>query len=391
MITIPTLQELKQQIEADIEAAYQESMPTFGKVMLRAISAMQAGKIWLLYKVLGYIQKNVWADTADPEATGGTLERIGRIKLGRNPFPAVAGQYTIQITGLVGTTVPAKTTFKSDDDTVNPGMLYVLDNGFLIVSSPAQILVRALEAGTDSRLDNSDGLSLTAPIANVDKGATVVAEVVSPKAAETTEEYRQKIIDSFRTETQGGSVGDYRIWSEDAQGVAKVYPYASSGNPGQVDLFVEATVADSTDGKGTPSSGLMDEVEAVIELDPDTTKSLNDRGRRPIQVILNVQPITPLDIDIDIADYVNLTVDKSTLISTALDDMINQMRPFISGADILSEKNDIIDKNKIISAILVAVPGSTFGVVTLTVDGSPLDTYTFTDGNIPFPNSVNFS
>jgi len=49
-------------------------------------------------------------------------------------------------------------------------------------------------------------------------------------------------------------------------------------------LFIEATVVDSTDGKGTPSAALIQDVEDVIEFDPDTTKALEDRGRRPLTV-----------------------------------------------------------------------------------------------------------
>jgi hypothetical protein len=58
---------------------------------------------------------------------------------------------------------------------------------------------------------------------------------------------------------------------------------------------------------------------------------------------------------------------------------------------VLSDKNDILDVNRIISVILSAQPGSVFGEVILNVDGSPVSTYTFEFGEIPYLNSVSYS
>ncbi len=54
-------------------------------------------------------------------------------------------------------------------------------------------------------------------------------------------------------------------------------------------------------------------------------------------------------------------------------------------------ENDILDVNKIISIILAARPGSIFGVVTLSIDGVAVNTFTFEDGDIPYLNSVTYS
>src|SRR5690349_13978165 len=98
MISIPTTNQLYEDILADLEAEYGQSIPLFGKIFLRAFAGVQAAKLKLLYLSIANLQKNIFIDTADPEASGGTLERFGRIKLGRNPFPATAGQYEIQVT-----------------------------------------------------------------------------------------------------------------------------------------------------------------------------------------------------------------------------------------------------------------------------------------------------
>ncbi len=391
MINIPTIASLVNGIIADLEAQYSITIPSFGKSMLRALSSVQGAKLKLYYLGIANLQKNIFVDTAESEKIGGTLERYGRVKLGRNPFPATQGQYTLQVTGTVGATIEASTTFKSNDDAVNPGKLFVVDTDFVLTVSPDFVTIRALEAGTESRLEVGDILTATAPIANVDSEAACQAVIIEPSAAEDLEDYRQKALDAYRLEPQGGAATDYRLWSFDAQGVEQVYPYAKTGYAGEINVFVEATIADSTDGKGTPTAALLLDVAEVIELDPDTTKPLNERGRRPLGVFeVHVLPVTVKEIDIVISGFIGNTAPITALILSAMETAINAIRPFVAGADILENKNDILDTNKIIAVILNARPGSVFGTVSMTVDSVSYSTYTFINGNIPHLNSVTY-
>jgi len=389
MIIIPTIAELKTAILADLEATYGENVPLFGKIFLNALAAVQAAKLKVYYLAVASTQKNIFVDTADTEASGGTLERFGRVKLGRNPFPATAGQYTVDVTGTIGAIIPASQTFKSNDDSLSPRKLYILDNAFTLTATTDSITLRALESGLDSQLIVNDELTATSPIANVNSVAIVTAEIVEPLSAEDIEQYRARALASYRLEAQGGAATDYRLWSLDAQGVQQTYPYATTGQANEVDVFVEATIADSTDGKGTPTAGLISDVEDVIEFNPDVSLPLNERGRRPLAVFaVNVQAITVQEIDITIDSFIGLTATIETLIFTALEAEINLIRPFIGAADILSDQNDILDINKIISTILSARPGSLFGDVILEVDSVPVTTVTFINGDIPHLNSV---
>jgi hypothetical protein len=391
MITIPTLSELQASIKADIEAEMGVTIPIIGKTFLWVFTLVQAAKLKLYYLAIAKVQKNIFVDTAEPEASGGTLERFGRVKLGRNPFQPTAGQYEIDVTGTVGAVIPASQTFKSNDDAKNPSKLYVLDLAYTLTSSPDTITVRALESGTGSSLDIGDDLTATSPIAGVNALATVSGEAIQPLAGETLEEYRRKTLDSFRLEAQGGAGTDYRLWASDAQGVQQTYPYAKSGAPNEIDLYVEATTLDSTDGKGTPTTAILDDVEAVIELDPDTTLNISERGRRPLGVFqVNYLPITPLDVDITI-NGLSATTAIQTQITNALTNAINAIRPFVASADILDNKNDILDNNKIISVILNAYPQAQFTSIALEVDGVSLSTFTFDFGNIPYVNSISYA
>lgn len=385
MIQIPTLSELYNGILADLEAEFNISIPLFGKNFLRAIAAVQAAKLKIAYLYIGKVQKNIFIDTADPESQGGTLERFGRVKLQRGPFKATSGQYTVQVTGTTGAVINASTTFKSNDGSLNPGKLFILDQEF-ILDGINIITLRALEAGLDSQLSIGDELDATSPIALVDSTVTVLTESIEPIAAEDIEDYRQKGIQAYQLEPQGGSGADYRLWCADVQGVEQSYPFAAYGASNEVDLFIEATLIDSSDGKGTPTSAILTAVEESIEL-----PTVERPSRKPLGVYaVNYLPITPLDIDIQITSYVGLTSEKEALILSAMNDELSNIRPFVSSIDVLANRNDLFDSNKIVQIISNAVPGSVFGAVQLTVDSSIVSSYTFENGEIPYLNSITY-
>jgi len=386
MITIPTISQLYTDIIADLEAEFSVTIPTVGPSFLRAMATVQAGKLYLYYLAIGKLQKNIFADTADSESIGGTLERFGRVKLGRNPFPSTAGSYTVQVTGSIGATIPASTTFKSNDDSLHPGILFVLDVAYVLVATTDTITLRCLTPGLEGQLSIADKITVTAPVPLVDAEASVTVELIEPIAAEDIEDYRRKVLDAFRLEPQGGAGSDYRIWASDAQGVEQSYPYATTGAANEVDLYVEATLVDSIDGEGTPSAAILTAVEDAIE-DPTVDRP----SRKPLAVFaVNYLPITVKQIEINIAGFVGITASIQTAIFNAIEAELATVRPFVSSIDILADKNDIFDVNKIIALILEANPGSTFGTVTLEVDTVPVSTFQFLNGDIPHLDAITY-
>lgn len=395
MVTIPTLQQIKNQIVSAIEAGLNITLPTTGKNIFRALSNVWAGQIKLLYLVNGNLQKNIFVDTADSESIGGTLERFGRVKLGRNPFPATPGVYVLTVTAnTIGAVIPASTTFLSDDTSTNPDFLFVLDSDFTFTALTDYITVRALTTGLESKLNIGDTLSATAPIANVNSGpggAIVSSITTTPLAAEDLEDYRYKILESYRLEAQGGAATDFRLWSYDAQGVKQIYPYATSGQTAEIDIYVEATIADSIDGKGTPTTAIMSDVSDVIEFNPDTTLPLNERGRRPMGIFdIHYYTVTIKNINVTISGFIGVTTAQQTSILTAIKEALDGTRPYVAAADLVVDKNDILDQNKLNAIIYSVVPGAVYTGVTFTVDGVSLLTYTFNNGNIPYLNSVSY-
>jgi len=391
MTTIPKLKQLFNQIISDLQAQLKITIPSFGKIYLRALAASQAAFLKLVYLALGKVQKNIFVDTADPVALGGTLERFGLVKIGRNPFPATQGQYAVTVTGVTGGVIQQGMTFKTDDNSRNPGMLFILDNQYILTDTTDEVTLRALTAGVGSRLSIGDTLTATAPMIGVDSQVTVSGEVVIPNDPEDIEDYRQAVIDSYRLMPQGGAPADYRIWGREASGVRQIYPYAASGAPGEINVFVEATPIDSTDGFGTPTTTILNDVANRIEYDPETGE-----GRRPLGVFaVHTLPVVVNKVAITITAFDGITDEKKVTIQQALEEMISNIRPFISGADVLSERNDNLSTNKIIAGILSAIPGSVFGPVTMTIQegaGTPYPetNKTFDNGNIPVLQSITY-
>lgn len=385
MFTIPTIQDLTAAIILDLESEYQGEIDEDGRTVLRALAIVQAGKLHEYYLCIGLLQKNIWVDTCDLE----TLLRFGIIKIGRYPFPPLAAQYSITVTGTPGGFIKANTTFKSDDTSLSPGILYILDSAHVMITSSEQITVRALTAGLEGKLNISDTLTSTEPIPLVNSGAVVFSEVVQPLAGETEAEYRAAVIASFRLEAQGGAATDYRLWSSDAQGVAQVYAYTTPNVSSQVDLYIEATVADSTDGKGTPTQSIINDVEQVVNFSPDITLPLNERGRRPVQVIVNYKPVTIKRVDIVITGGVGFTTSIQTQLLAAMTDYVNAIRPYVAAADLTS--NDLINQFNIIGVIVSVYPGAIFTSLTLKINGAPVTSYQFIKGNIPYLNGITYN
>ncbi len=282
--------------------------------------------------------------------------------------------------------------FKSDDTATSPGVLFQLDVQKTLASTSDTMTLRALTAGPDARLQVGDTLTSTSPLINVNDQVTVTAETTVPTAQETVENYRDEAIRSVQLEPQGGSPGDYRQWSDDVAAVRFVYPFATSGQCGQVDLYVEANQADSTDGKGTPTATTLTDVEAVVDFDPDTTRPNNERGRRPVNVSVNYIAVTPQDVVITVNNPVNIDTDTQATILTDLRTVINDVRPFVAGAESINNRNDVLSITLIITTIQNALTGGqSFSGVTVTVGGNPLTTSTqFFNGDIPFLQTLNF-
>jgi uncharacterized phage protein gp47/JayE len=390
MKRIPTIKELFQTIEADFKSKLNID-DVQSKMVINALGSVLSAQFKMVYLYISDVQNNLFPDTADTVENGGQLNRMGNIYLNRQPKPATNGKYILKITGVADSKLRNNITLKSNDDSKNPGKLFILESDYFLSGVNDTIEVRSLESGGLSSLDIGNQLTITEPVIGVDATAEVVSISQVPLESETIEDYRKKIIDAIQLEPQGGAKTDYRLWSQDAQGVSQVYPYVKENNAGTVQVFVEAKKYDSEDGNGTPSAYILDLVREVIIMDPDETKPINERGRKPMQTILEVLPITLKPVDIIIYGLAQNNIDIQSLLRTNLDLFLSDIRPFIDGADLLKNKNDFLYSGKAQGVVSDSLGGGNFfNDLKTFVDGQEVVSFQFSLSNIPYLRNVEY-
>jgi uncharacterized phage protein gp47/JayE len=389
MKNIPSIIELNEDIANDLRSKLGLTDDDLKKVA-SALPLVLSAPFKLAYLFLGDIQNNIFPDTASTELNGGMLERLGRLYLNRNPFPATVGEFTVSVTGVAGSVLRENLTFKSNEDALSPGEVYVLDypytlNPFNVPEFEDLISIRSLNAGSGVSLEVGDNLTITEPVFGVEKTVTVTEIQTPPADGETEELYRLAILTAIQLEPQGGSKSDYRIWASDVQGLRSVYPYVRQGEAGTVDVYVENVPFDSIDGNGTPSSGFLELVEEAINFDPDVTKPDFERARRPMQANVVVSAITPIPVDVYITGLNDNTQSVRDAIIANITSFIYDVRPYIDGADLLRNKNDILYLGKVQSVVTNSLfSGNFFETLDLRVANNSVTSYEFGLGNIPY-------
>ena len=391
MREIPSVNDLKEALENDLKSKLNLSTTDL-KYVLDAFDSVLAMQFKLMYLYLSDIQNEIFPDTATIEANGGTLERLGRIYLNRNPRPATAGIFNLEVTGTNGAILRTGLTFKSNENSLNPSQLYVLDNEYTLTGTTDIIEVRSLGGGTSFDLNVADELTITEPVLGVNNLVVVSSVIEQPRASEDIEVYRQNILDAIQLEPQGGSKTDYRLWSADAQGVRKVYPYVRNDDAGFVDVYVEATRTDSTDNEGTPDSTLLENVEEVIDFDPDDTKPQNERGRRPIQANVTALQIEITPVDVTITGLVDASPSVQSSIEENIKTFLYDVRPYVAGADLPRDKNDILYSARLQSVVTDVLDSANFfNTLEMEVNGVPVLSYEFNLGFIPYLRNLTFA
>ena len=396
MTTAPTLTELYQAISSDFKQSFSINSENDLKRTLIALASSNAGMLKLFYLALLDVQKNIYPDLADSENNGGTLERFGRVKLGRDPYPATQGIFKITVTGTIGAEVAINTQFKKIDENSPLPSLYTATETVVLTATTGLITIISDKSGTDYNLAVGDELYSVNPINNI--SSLVVVSSVETEAIdeEDIEDYRELVLKAFRLEPNGGSNSDYVAWALDVEGIRTVYPYTTAGVAGTATVYAEATVSASTDGRGTPSQVLMNALwtydkTGVFELDPDITQSIYNRGRRQLGLTeINILPVNPVAVNITLTNLKNKSVEVKVSIVDELKKMLFYKRPFIVGVGDINNKKDTLYMSDIIVALQNAIEtGNTYDNVSATCNGLPLP-FIFLNGNIPYINTITY-
>lgn len=389
-VTIPTLQDLEDQILNSYATEFGISVDDLGDTF-KVDAKVTAALLYPFYLTTGRIENNIFPDLADED----NLLRYGNGLLGHGLKPATSGEYSVEVTGTIGQTISAGTTFKSNDDSKSPGYLYVLDFDYTLTSETDSIQLRALTSGLKSSLIVGDQLTSTQPLTAIDDEVEVTAVITTPSDAEEIDSYREDVLEALRLEPQGGSPSDYRLWALDVAEVRTVYPYLKPNNIGDIDIYIEATEENSESIIGVPSQAIIDDVYKKpsggdAESGAIIYNESEGRGRKPVGIYsVDAYPVEPVPIDLEFTDLTNIAARDE--IQSTVDDYLYNIRPFIAGAASLLDKNDILTVGQLI-AIVVGVleeQGGTFSDLNMRVDSDLVNTYTFTYGFYPYLRNIN--
>lgn len=342
----PTTKELSDNIIAQLESALNQAIPLLPKSFLRVLSKVLAGVFILLYKYGGYVFLQMFVQSAsakDTEILGVTVNPLtfwGRLIGIGDPVAATNAELTIDVTVENQTgSLPSGTQLISAFN----GVTYITLGVVALDAATVSATVKAVSdqaggggAGAIGNLENGSIVSFANPLANVARDTVVTGQTVTGANAESTEAYRQRIIDKFQKRPQGGAYADYEQWGEEVAGIINVYPYTSDC-PGQVDVYCEATEASSGSPDGIPTAAQLQAVLDSIELDENGLAT-----RRPIGALVNAYGITRTGFDVEVS---GLTVDNPTQVQAdivaAVEEYFLTREPFISGLAVLPRRDQV--------------------------------------------------
>jgi uncharacterized phage protein gp47/JayE len=395
-LTTPTTKEISDNIIAQLEASLNQTIPLLPKSFMRVLAKALAGVFILLYKYGGFMFLQMFVSSASAKETivnGKTfipLVEWGRLIGVGDPVAATNAELLIDIT------VETQTGFlPSGSQLLNAGngVTYITIGSVSLNSSTVQATIRAVSdqvdgggAGVIGNLDPGAVVTFANPLANVAREASVVSQTVTGANAETTEAYRQRVVDRFQKRPQGGALADYEIWGEETAGIINIYPYTSDC-PGQVDVFAEATVASSGNPDGIPTAAQLQAVLDLIELDENGIPT-----RRPANALVNTFAITRTPFDVLVT---GLIVDNIAQVQSDITDGVEEYflgrEPFISGLSVLPRR-DRITRSAVGGIVddVVSAAGGIFSSVIVSQSGVNVELYSLGIGEKAKADTVTF-
>ena len=365
------------------------------KSFLRVLARVVAGVYVTLHKYGGFMLLQTFVRTASDQPTtvnGRVVTPLtfwGRLVGTGDPAAATNAELAVNVT------VETQTgSLASGSQLVNTqnGVTYIVIGNVLLDAPTVSATVRAAAdqaggggAGTVGNLDVGAVLAFANPLANVAKNTTVTAQLVVGADGETTENYRQRVLDRFQKRPQGGAKSDYELWGEEPVDIKSLYPYTGA-NPGEVDVYAEA-VATGSNPDGIPTTAQLESVLDSINYDENGLAS-----RRPCNAFVNVYPIVRTAFDVTVSD---LNVSDPASVQSGIDSAVKEYflagEPYIPGLSALPRR-DRLDRSTLSAIVsnIVGAAGGTFSAVLLELDGNTTEVHTLGIGEKAKSNDVQY-
>jgi uncharacterized phage protein gp47/JayE len=394
-----TTANINNSIIALLESQLNQSIPLLPKSFLRVLAKVLAGVFILLYKYGGFIFLQQFVKTAssvETEINGKTiipLVELGRLVGVEDPVAGTNAELLIDVV------VENQTgQLDSGSQLVNGGngVTYITLSSVLLNAPVVQVTIKAVADQSDNggigiigNLDPGATVSFANPLANVNRNATVDSQVVTGANAENIDVvYRQRVLDRYQKRPQGGAYADYEQWGEEAPGILNVYPY--TGDPGEVDVYSEATVESSGSPDGIPT---VAQLESVLDLINFNQNDL--ANRRNANAFVNSLAITRTGFDVTVTGIAGVDDlgQVQSDVTAAVEQYFLGVEPFISGLSI-PPRNDQITRTRVSAIVedIVTAANGTFtsaSFIQTTISGS-LDKYSLGEGEKAKASNVNY-
>lgn len=342
-LSTPTTSELSDVIRAQLESSLSTTIPLLPKSFVAVLAKVLAGVFILLWKYAGAMHLNMFVRYASAEETEINGRRVRPLhewgeQVGEGqPEAATQAELTLTATvALAGTeaVVPSGTQLTH----AATGLVFLVDEPFTVPATTGTVAVSVIaSAGLDGSNNPTDGsgavgnlpigepLDWVNPHPRLASSALVASIDVEAVDEEPVEDYRARILRRWQRPPQGGAYADYRLWAEEPASILRAYPY--TGDPGEVDVYVEAV--DSIDEDGIAGPTQIAEALAAIELDEEGLAT-----RRPATAAVNVYSITRSAFDLQIVGLLPDSSSTRAAIAAAVDEHLRAREPFIVGLSV---------------------------------------------------------
>lgn len=340
-----TIKQISDSIISQLESSLNQTIPLLQKSFMR-VHAKTTASIFVMLEYYSNFMLKQWfvgtcssdditvlGVTVNPLNFWGNLIGLDGRKKGQRAEHEIS-----VVVELIGETLDAGTQLQSSQN----GFTYITTQAYVLTTNPILINVKAADdpnngngIGANGNLANGAELSFVNPLAQVGKIATVTDQLVTGANEETAEAYRKRVQTAFRRRKQGGAYIDYYLWGTEVDGIPNVYPY--TGQPSEVDVYVEATVASSGNPDGIPTPTQLQAVKDSIEFDVNGKAS-----RRPVGAFVNTLPIYRTGFKVAVAGLVvDNTAQVEQLIEDGVKDLFLDAEPFITGLSVPPRKDQL--------------------------------------------------
>lgn len=283
---VPSLSEVNMTVENGFSRAFYGTAGTLRAMVLKVISKVVAGAVYIVCLLLAYIWKNSFVDSADIDG----LVNIGT-KHDVTPKPASRSRGVVTVTAAAGTTIPAGTAFI--DPQTQKEYETIASASVAVGNTSVNVQVYALEYGSASNIPEgtalefrdaeiSGVLAITVAEGGLYGGVSIDVTVdgVVRQWGEGVEDYRNRIRIREQNQPEGGSKVDYWEWAMRFPQVSNCWVVPNWPATNCVAIFLADFNSD-------------DIILNAIEVQ-EVSDYINSDDRRPATSVPLVESVTPV-------------------------------------------------------------------------------------------------